>query len=449
MRPLNLGPEDNTASIGAKFPQSLGRQSEPAAALPIHAACHGQGPTVLIASTTWWASPSRLAMAFAALGHRVEVICPAHHPLLKTSAVHRRYRYRPYRPLSGLAKAIAQAEPALIIPCDDRAVLHLHQLQAQAAAQGSPLAGVIARSLGDPRHYAAVDCRSALIAAARAAGAGAPDMAVVATPDQLADALHRVGLPAVVKVDGTWGGFGVEYVTTPKQAEAAIARLSRPLGAIRAFKRLIVNRDPFSILPWLHREKPLANLQAFVTGRPANCAVACWQGEVLARISCEVISARGETGNSTVVRVVDSPQMAEAAQRIVRHLGLSGFHGFDFLIDGAGAAHLLELNPRGTPSCHLALGPGADLVAALSARLYGTPPSPRNRDAQSDIIAFFPQAWFLDPSSTALHTGFHDVPWEDPVLVRELTKAAWPDRGVLVRLSNWLRVGRKARPHAS
>jgi hypothetical protein len=86
--------------------------------------------TILIVSSCWWAFPARLAMAFASIGHRVEAICPGHHPLEKTKAVRTLYRYSALRPLEALAKAIKRAEPALIVPCDDRAIAHLHELYA-------------------------------------------------------------------------------------------------------------------------------------------------------------------------------------------------------------------------------------------------------------------------------------------------------------------------------
>jgi hypothetical protein len=30
----------------------------------------------------------------------------------------------------------------------------------------------------------------------------------------------------------------------------------------------------------------------------------------------------------------------------------------------------------------------------------------------------FPQEWLRDPSSPYLHSGYHDVPWDQPDLVR-------------------------------
>ena len=66
--------------------------------------------------------------------------------------------------------------------------------------------------------------------------------------------------------------------------------------------------------------------------------------------------------------------MADSAQRMVHALGLSGLCGLDFVIENSsGDAYLIEINPRATPVCHLALGAGHDLPAALLARLRDLP----------------------------------------------------------------------------
>jgi hypothetical protein len=42
-----------------------------------------------------------------------------------------------------------------------------------------------------------------------------------------------------------------------------------------------------------------------------------------------------------------------------------------------------------------------------------------------DIVVFFPDTWREDPASHFLNRGYHDVPWEQPNLVRSLML---PDR---------------------
>ena len=64
--------------------------------------------------------------------------------------------------------------------------------------------------------------------------------------------------------------------------------------------------------------------------------------------------------------------------------------------------------------------------------------SPTTSIAQ-DVIAFFPQAWLLEPGSELLHSAYHDIPWSEAALVRELMKLPWPERSFPARLLSHLR----------
>ena len=408
-------------------------------------------PSVLIATSTRSGAP-RVAMAFAELGCHVEAICWFRGPLARTSAVRRTHRYGPLRPLAALRRTLARMQPDLVVPCDDRAVSHLLALHDHLIAAGEPVpAAVIARSLGDLAAMRAVTGRAAFAALARAAGVRAPLTLAVADIGQLRAAIGRVGLPAMLKLDGTWGGTGVVRVDSLAEAERAFARLSARPGALRAVKRLAVNRDPFWLLPWLHGERPRVNVQAFVAGRPANCVVSCQQGEVLAIIQAEVLATRHPTGPAAVVRIVDQAEMAAAARRIVARCGMSGFCGLDFVIEEAtGALHLIEMNPRITPLGHLALDRGRDPVGALVARHVGRGGPARAPTTAAEVVAFFPQAWWLDPANPDLAAAYHDVPWTEPGLVRELVRLSPWDRGWLARRieSGRIESGRAGRPPA-
>jgi hypothetical protein len=396
------------------------------------------GKTVLIVSTSWWAFPARIAMAFAALGWSVDAICGHGHPLSKTRAVRHIYHYRALASVRGLRDAIERARPDLVVPCDDRSAPG-HAVRADGPPSGFA-AGVIARSLGRPELFAQAGSRSALIGLAREAGVRAPETVAVRSVEELRAATERLGLPAMLKVDGTWGGLGVASVETAADAVAIFHKMSRKLSAWRAWKRLLVNRDPFSIAPWLAGGRPTVNVQAYVRGRPANCLVACFEGQVIAGIHVEVLRAQHAMGAATVVRVIDHPEMAEAARRVVERLGLSGFCGLDFVIeDATGAAHLIEMNQRMTPLGHLALSGTRNPIGALSALLTGAPAVAPSLTTTNDLVAFFPQAWLLEPNSPYLNLCYHDVPWTEPDLVRELVRLPWPERSLLARLTERMR----------
>ncbi len=386
---------------------------------------------ILLASTTWWAFPAKLAIAFAAAGAKVDVICPNHHPLYATRVINRSFRYSAVRPLESLANAIALADPGVIVPCDDRTVTHLHGLHTQSRSGDGSIADVIERSLGNPESFSTADRRSDFIHLARKLGIRAPAMLQINNEGELAEGISQLGLPAIMKVDGTWGGMGVKVVRTTEQATRTFADLSRSLSVLGIIKQQLLDRDPFAFLPWLRQERPIVNIQQYIPGRPANCTVACHKGEVLAYIGAEVMSSSSEFSASTVVRVTDNAEMRRTATKLVRQLDISGFCGFDFVLDSSGAAHLVEMNPRATPLTHLALGSGRDPVGALASLVLGPASLERSAATAADTISFFPQAWHQHPASDLLDTSFHDIPWTEPGLIRELSRRPWPERGVI------------------
>lgn len=402
--------------------------------------------TVLLASTCWWPFTARIAMRFAALGWRAEALSPAGHPLRWTRSVARVHDYAALRPVAALSAAIAAAKPVLIIPCDDRALAHMNAAMARPGVGGSQTAGLIARSLGREEDFATAARRPDLIRIAREEGVLVAETRPVDSASQLRAVAAEIGLPMVLKVDGTWGGMGVMIAHTLAEAERAWGTLVRRLDMVRTLKRLLVDRDPFYLRTWLGGETPRVSAQRFINGCPANSAVACWEGEVLASSQVEVLRTYAPLGSSTVVRVIEHRDMTHAGERLVRRLGLSGLCGFDFMIeDGTGTAYLIEMNQRATPLSHLPLGPGRDPVAALVSRLGGAPPPVMPPITDNPVIAFFPGAWHADPDSDYLLTAYHDVPWEDTDLVRELVRLPYGDRPMVARLLARLRPTRSPR----
>jgi ATP-grasp domain len=400
--------------------------------------------TALLIDTSWWPCASRLAMRFTRAGWDISAVYPRRgHPLAKTSGIRRRFPYRATDPLGSLARAIESVDPDVIVPSDDRAVGHLHQLHASASgagASGTRICSLIERSLGSPASYPVVASRFNLIACAREEGIRTPDTRLLPEAGDSIQGMQGLMPPWVLKADGSWGGHGVRIAHNREQAERFLAELAHPLSTARFLKRLIANRDPYWFQAWRHQYQPAVVVQSHIVGRPANCAVACWNGELLAGLAVEVIAAQGVTGSATVVRAVEGSEMILAASRLARRLSLSGFFGLDFMIeDGTRDLYLIEMNPRCTPLSHLSLGPRRDLVAALNSRLEGdeTPDSPAV--TQNDTIAYFPQAWHWDPDSNLLKTSFCDVPSEEPELVKELLRTPWPDRSILARLTNQFR----------
>lgn len=407
---------------------------------------HAAAPRILLTATLRWPIAARLAIAFAGLGCRVEAICPRQHPVTKTRAIRRHYPYTALRPLVSLRAAIELAAPDLIIPCDDNAAVDLHRLfvcVGQEASSASAVRAVIARSLGTPEACTLATARGQFMALAAEEGVRVPETRIVATQGELHAWMADHRFPAVIKVDSTWGGQGVHIVRNQEEAQAVFALMvSRP-AIVEEMARSLLDRDPSFVLNSLKGAQPTVTLQDFIAGTPANRAVACWQGRVLAGISAKAIRTQHPTGPATVVRIIENTEMTEAVNKLVSRLGISGLWGIDFVLeDSSGAAYAIEMNPRATPICHLPLTPGTNLPIALFRQLTGTLPVTQPATIDHRVIAMFPGEWQRNPASDYLRSGYHDIPWDEPALIQDCIGIPWSERGLIARL--WARVRPKS-----
>jgi hypothetical protein len=337
--------------------------------------------------------------------------------------VHRIHTYYGLAPLKSFADAIAAAKPDCIVSGDDLATRHLHQLhgrERRSGDTGKPVCALIERSLGAPESYPVVYQRTAFMELAREEGIRVPATEVIHSEDDLKKWVSKVGFPTVLKANGTSGGDGVRVVYTPEEAERAFRKLQAPPLWARAAKRALLDRDKTLVWPSLLRRRSVVNAQTFVAGREATSAIACWNGTVLASLHFEVLKKMGPTGHATVLRLIEHPEMSVATEKMARRLNLSGFHGFDFMLEShTGNAFLIEINPRTTQVGHLALGPGHDLAASLYAALSGNRAQAGAKVTEKDTIALFPQEWLRSSASEFLQSAYHDVPWEEPALVSD------------------------------
>lgn len=400
-------------------------------------------PRILLVTTVEWPSSARLASAFAAAGATVEAVYPRGHVITGSRFVSAHHRYTAWAPLTSITKAIARAQPDLVVPCDDRAVAKLVRLDRGA------LRPLIERSLGAPAKYAALMARGTFIDAARAAGIVAPETYVVPDETLLDEILGRAGFPCVIKADGSWGGDGVAVVHDRAEAHEVYRRFALAPGRLRSLVRAVKRRDVHFLREMVRPRPMTVSVQRFVSGRPFTTAFACWKGRVLGAIHMEVLETLGPTGPASVLRRIDCQRMDYAAVRIAEQFGLSGLHGLDFMRDAGGQPHLIEINPRATQSAPLALGPGHDLAAALASCIAPLPRPVRPTVTDNQVIALFPQEWRRDPASAWLASAHLDVPWDDPaVLLACLAPGeAGPERRTIPREAPLVLAGRMPNGH--
>jgi len=378
-------------------------------------------PVILIAHSRGWSNAARLSIAFKKANFAVEVVAPADHPVHKMRSPDRTYLYRPTRPTASLRQAIENSRPQLIIPCDDRITFHLHALHAEGLRSGDEqsrsLVSLIERSLGSPQSFELLRHRQGLQQIADLPAVNVPRIDGIGEFRDLARWVDAHGLPAVLKLDRSDGGRGVVIVTERKALASCYAHVKLLQGSLLRLKNALWHKDVEPLIEHLREGPAKITVQAFVGGRVANCAVACWEGRVLTSIAVEIVQTNSVFGISTVVRPVEGRAMIEAARSIVARLSLSGMVGFDFIIDAQDKAHLIEINPRATQINHLCVGEGNSLPAALHLALTGEEVRVKPLHAEHLDIALFPGEWQRDPNSQFFRSAYHDLPLEEPTLL--------------------------------
>ena len=361
-------------------------------------------PRVLIVSLRNWLGASRLPKAFARAGfHVTSLSFPS--LLLARSRSANTQLFLPDQGsetelIAAMRRALLEAQPSVVVPTDEAAVELLQAVAATASQDlpaSDPLLALLRDSLGDFSQHRVVRDRRALAKLTADLGLRAPQFSVVHDARGALDFAERHGHALVLKAEESFAGLGVSICKDLPAVEAAMVRLSASNARALA-------------------EGVLA--QAFVPGRTAMRAVVAWRGEVLAGLSALKIETHpGSTGPSSVVEFIEHPEMQGTARAMIRALGFSGFASLDFMVDGSGEAHLIELNPRPTPVCHLGDYLGRDLCVSLRQALLGEITEDREPANLPRKVALFPQEWVRNPNSPHFADAYHDVPWDEPDLV--------------------------------
>jgi hypothetical protein len=373
--------------------------------------------SVLLFATLSWPATARLAGAFADVGTGVSALAPKRSPVLVSRYVTRPFAFRPLAPLESLRHAIWSAPHDLVVPCDERAALLLQRLYEAANRAEPSIATLIRRSLGDPEVYERLVSRSGFIGIASKLGVCAPETRAVRSEGELERHLVTASYPLVLTLDGTSGGEGAAIARGREEAVAAYGRLMASQSRLHNLARAVIRGDFAALDAALHPGKKSCSLQAFVAGARCSAVFACWQGNLLASIHLEAMVQDG-AGRASVVKRIECAEMELAAKRIAARFRLSGLHGLDFVRDAEGKTYLVAMNPRAVQASYLPFGPGRDLAAALLGALTRAECAPRPAIAENEV-AFFPGEWRRDPQSAYLISAFHDVPWDDPAVLRQ------------------------------
>jgi len=374
---------------------------------------------ILVIATNNWSSIGQLLSAFIRVGFEIAIVCPPGSPIEHINNLSARYKYRRWCSQQSIRAAIADWSPFFLVCNDEVAVRELHNIHRQTSskandAESGELIELIERSLGDRRTFSTSRSKSRFISVAQALNVACPPTIVVNSYGDLDRHLDGLVYPTFIKLDESWGGRGVRLAYTDRELSLAVLELSFPYVWPKSFKRLlakVIEALPVFLRPPFPQK---LSLQRPIWGRPANRAVVCWQGKILAGITIEAIETGSDFGPTTLARIIDHAEITDAVERVVKAGKWSGFLGFDFMLDEKNRAWFLEMNPRVTPACHLRLK-APSLPAALFLQLTGELPASDTREVPEERIALFPNRV---SKKAALQPYFDDTPEGEPAFLQ-------------------------------
>jgi ATP-grasp domain len=360
-------------------------------------------PRVLLVALANWFGGPRLPRAFSRAGFHVTTFALSGLIILRSQATDETVLLAESASneelLAALLAAVERTRPDIVVPTDESSILALHAVVAlaQRATVSEGARRSLLDSVGSLAHVPTVRNRKALVELASSLGVRTPTHAVVRSEADALGFAARHGYPTVLKEEDSAAGFGVFICKDEQELRAALHKSSQDTAVFG--------------------QGLLA--QGFVPGRTAMRVVVAQRGKVLGGLSAVKLETwPTATGPSTCVELFEHAEMKASAEALVSALGYSGFASFDFMLDGDGRAHLIELNARPTPITHLGERFGACLCRHLYGALTGQPSGAGEPQGLPSRVALFPQEWVRDRCSAHLHAGvYHDAPWDEPDLV--------------------------------
>ena len=397
---------------------------------------------VLVIATQKTVVAARISMALADIGFRVAALTPHGHPVRRLRKISDHFAYHTLAELKSTVRAIDRWSPDLLVCADDLAVKALQTLHQRTAASDDKarrrISELIELSLGPATSFPEMQNKSNFLARVEIEGLRSPRTIVIPTTRAFESVPAKLIYPIVAKADQSYGGRCVRIVNSDADVRASVWELQTPTtwrGIFRRFFGAILGSEALGPLRLPLRRT--ISLQQYILGRPSNRAVICWKGKVLAGISVEVVEEEHKYGPASVVRLIDHSGMAKVAEQMVKCLDLSGFVGFDFVLDSSNQAWIIEMNARVTPICHFSLADGTNLVGSLYTQMTGLRTPSRLAQINRGLIALFPGEIVRSPSSEYLQSCHHDVPWNEPEVVRSVLNQALQTR-ILRRLRTYL-----------
>jgi carbamoyl-phosphate synthase large subunit len=379
---------------------------------------------LIIALNENWTGISRLPSGLNRVGFKVFALCPKKSFLAKTKYLEKSLLYPTFTYSRSkliylwMIYSLIYFKPDLIIPGDEDAIMALHKLSRllKFIPYFNKFSKLIRKSLTPEPFDSLILSKSDFQNKCHEWGLRTPqNRSLLNVNDAILEA-HKMGFPVVLKHDFGYGGSGVFICHNVEEIKEQFLTLKKK--SIRIQLKEIFKKY-FFISIFSNEQK--ISLQQYIEGPVGQAPFCAFEGVIFAlNPTTKLHTYPGKAGPSSVIEGFKNQEIENFVTIIGKNLHYTGFGSVDFMIEEkTGKLYIIELNPRPTPSCHLSHDVvWCDLCDMFYKGLNGLPLT--SRPFTPYTVAMFPGEKKRDPQSLYLINNFHDIPIDDPILLKAL-----------------------------
>lgn len=371
-----------------------------------------------------WNGIARLPRALKKEGFSVITLSNQNEYLNKSSFVDYKYHFTDkFSFRDSLLSIIKKHNIDLILPGCDREIDYFCQVLREKSLYSrklKPLRELIQKSWNNEKAIQVLNSKSDLLKLADDLSILTPHNKVISSKSDLLIEIKKRTFPIVLKSSNGFAGDGVKICCEYNDAERMYEELSS-ISLVKANLKYKVVRIIGNLLalPYGIKNSEIS-IQDYIVGTPCMHIILASKGEVLSSVTLlKLCSYPKETSPSSVVKVINHPQISESCAKLVKETEISGFLDFDFMIDAQNNAYLLESNPRPTPMAHITHLLGGNLCAMLKKHFNmnseNVNPYP---EPEYEYLSLFPNELKRNAKSEFLSKGYHDIPYDDVEILK-------------------------------
>ncbi len=381
---------------------------------------------LIIALNENWSGISRLPSGLSRHGIKVFALCPENSFIAKTKFLSSALLYKTFTYSRSkiiylrIIHAIKHFKPDFIIPGDEDTLLALQNVANLCQSFGlfKDVKNVIRQSLPSAEFDHLVLSKSDLQTKCVEWGVRTPKNKIVKNLDEALLVAKEFQYPVVIKHDSGYGGSGVVICDNENELKTHFDKIEN-ISLLSKIKAEIKDLFFVSIL----RPNGLISIQEFIKGEIGQSPFCAFNGEVIATNPMKRLHTYpGKTGPASVSEGIEDSDIINFVKIIAKNLNYNGFGSVEYMIDEkTKKLHVIELNPRPTPTCHI---PSPYVTNDLSeAFAFGLRKIPFKQKVYSPFtIAMFPGEKKRDSKSPFLTSSYHDIPVNDPELLKVLDR---------------------------